>query len=117
MWSQLGRGEPHVLYGVIVFAVLRTAVHGCSPRIGLANHSARISRKGQTKECRAYLIANPNFLGDSVPITIKNNRGEGEAELRRRLTDGEYRAYDSIEDFVNPKLGRSVLRPIEVRDD
>lgn len=65
-------------------------------------------------ECRAYLIANPNFLGDSVPITLKHNRGEGEAELRRRLTDGEFSAYDNIEEFAMSKPGGSILLPIEV---
>lgn len=62
-----------------------------------------MTRKGQTKQCRAYLIANPNFVGDSVPISEKFSRGEADEELRRRLTDGEYRAYDSTGDLVIPK--------------
>lgn len=80
-----------------------------------------MTRKGQTKPCRAYLIANPNFVGDSVPISEKFSRGEADGELRRRLTDGEYRAYDSTGDVVVPKaVARKVTgtaeHPVEILD-
>ena len=42
----------------------------------------------------------PNFIGDSIPMNIKRSRGEGDELLRRRLTAGEFSAYESIEELL-----------------
>ena len=47
-----------------------------------------------------YIIGNPNFIGDSIPMNIKRSRGEGDELLRRRLTAGEFSSYENIEELL-----------------
>jgi len=47
----------------------------------------------------------------SIPISYKVNRRDEEEELRRRLTDGAFRAYDNIEESALTP-GASLLRPV-----
>jgi len=47
-----------------------------------------------------YIIGNLNFIGDSIPMNIKHSHGEGDELLRRRLTAGEFSAYENIEELL-----------------
>jgi len=47
-----------------------------------------------------YIIGNPNCIGDSIPMNIKHSSGEGDELLRRRLTAGEFSAYENIEELL-----------------
>jgi hypothetical protein len=67
----------------------------------------------------AWIIADPNFVGDSVSINIKQSRGEAEDMLRRKMTAGEFEAYEDPESLlVNSEkyMGRgdSRLEPIVI---
>jgi len=57
-------------------------------------------RQGQSRIPHVYIIGNPNFIGDSIPMNIKRSRGEGDELLRRRLTAGEFSAYENIEELL-----------------
>jgi hypothetical protein len=57
----------------------------------------RMCTQGQTRVPHAWIIADPNFVGDSVSINIKQSRGEAEELLRKKMTAGEYEAYEDPE--------------------
>ena len=57
-------------------------------------NAGRLCRPGQTRPVKAYLIGNKAFPGDSIPINIKQSRGEAEEALRKRLSAGEFGVMD-----------------------
>jgi len=67
-----------------------------------------------------YIIGNPNFIGDSIPMNIKRSRGEGDELLRRRLTAGEFSSYENIEELLSDvvteltEAGNSKAYPIPI---
>jgi hypothetical protein len=56
-----------------------------------------------------WIIADPNFVGDSVAINIKQSRGEAEELLRRKMTAGEFEAYEDPEALLG-NSGKYITR-------
>ena len=44
-----------------------------------------------------WIIADPNFAGDSIPINMKQSKGEAEEMLCRKMTASEFEAYEDPE--------------------
>ena len=57
-------------------------------------------RQEQYRIPHIYIIGNPNFICDSIPMNIKRTRGEGDELLRRRWMAGEFSAYENIEELL-----------------
>lgn len=64
------------------------------PLLLLLTFIGRICRANQKRKPHAKIFGNPAWVGDAMAFHMKNSRGEGQEELQRALTAGEWALLD-----------------------
>jgi hypothetical protein len=72
-----------------------------------ADEIARVSRHGQNKTPKAYIIADPDFVGDKMAIKYKNVRAAEDVVLRKKVPRR------ALEGWVFDMVDKLMLSPDE----